>query len=953
MLGAGGMGEVYLAQDLRLKRSVAIKVLPPDIAHNAQARQRFLQEARAASALSHPNIAHIYEVDKVGRVNFIAMEYVDGRTLRDYLKAEPRDLRELLDVVAQAAGALAAAHAAGVVHRDVKPENIMVRGDGYIKVLDFGLAKHSGELPQSVAPGDPTVGRVETSPGVVMGTVSYMSPEQARARPVDARADIWSLGVVFYEMLAGRPPFTGESAQDVIVAILEREPPPLSRYVSGLPEGLEWVVMKALAKDREQRYQTVKELLADVQRLKSRLEAEAELDRHNLERVPGGFGASGLSGVARTGQGPHTISSAEYIVNSIRQHKGVSLVAAALTLAALAGIVAFVSRRPPTPQAPQLILKRLTFDAGLQNNPSWSPDGRFIAYDSDRGGNFDLWVQPVSGGDPVRVTQSPAHDWQPDWSPDGTTLVFRSERDGGGLYLVSAFGGRERKVSSFGYHARWSPDGSKLLFLSPGTRLFDYPRVYVVSVDRPAAPFEVLNTVAGDAEPVKKGCVAWYPDGRRVSFLADGGAFWTVPLDGGAPVRSEVDAEVARRVKEAGLDFGAFRWSASRDTLYLEGVSSGVKNLWKVKVEPETMRWADGPVRLTTGFSFDTALALSPDGSKLAYSNQVESTRAWRFPFDARAGQLKGEGEPVTDPGGNAWFPDLSPDGRRLVYSAQQHGQGGQALWEKSLEDGQSRLLMQDDALRFLPRWSPDSRLLAYSLFRAPAAGAPDAEPARRGPIALLDPATREERLLTSAGASADYMYDWSPDGRWVLGSTNRATPDRWALALFPLSAAPSAESAMRVLASDPERDLWAPRFSPDGRWVCYIAQSSARPGVSVLYVMGAEGSAPARVTEEGAWADKPRWSPDGRIIYFISNRGSSFLNVWGVRFDPARGAAAGEPFRVTDFERPGRFISTQLAFAEMALGKSSLLLPVTEVSGSVWVLENVGPPAGRAGAED
>jgi Tol biopolymer transport system component len=597
------------------------------------------------------------------------------------------------------------------------------------------------------------------------------------------------------------------------------------------------------------------------------------------------------------------------------------------------------------------MLKRLTFDTGLQSNPAWSPDGGFIAYDSDRGGNFDVWVQPVNGGDPLRVTQSPAHDWQPDWSPDGTKIVFRSERDGGGLFLVSAFGGRERKISSFGYHAKWSPSGSKLLFLSPGTRLFDYPRVYVMSVDGPAAPVEVLNSVAGDAEPVKKGFVAWYPDGERISFIADGGAFWTVPLSGGAPVRSVVDEAVARRVKEAGLDFGSFRWSPARDALYLEGVSRGVKNLWKIKVEPESLRWVDGPLRLTTGFSHDTDIALSADGAKLAYSDQSETTRAWLFPFDAQTGQVKGEGQPITDAERNAWFLDLSPDGRRLVFSTQQHGQEGQALWEKSLEDGQSRLLLQDDALRFSPRWSPDSRRLAYSLFRPPAADAPDGGPARQGPLALLDPATGEERLLTSDGPSADYMYDWSPDGLWVLGSTNRQSPDRWALALFPLSGAPRAEAGMRVLASDPEHDLWAPRFSPDGRWVCYIAQSAARPGVSVLYVMGAEGGKPTRVTESESWADKPRWSSDGKTIYFISNRGSSFLNVWGIRFDPGRGSATGEPFRVTNFERPGHALSTQLAFAEMALGRSRLLLPVTEVSGSVWVLENVGPASGRAGA--
>ena len=950
VLGAGGMGEVYLAQDLRLKRRVAIKILPPKISRNPQARQRFLQEARAASALSHPNIAHIYEVNKADHLNFIAMEYVDGQMLREYLTLAPRALREVLDITVQIASALAAAHAAGIIHRDVKPENIMVRPDGYIKMLDFGLATYIEQPPQTIASEAPTIGTVKTQPGMVLGTISHMSPEQARGHEVDARTDVWSLGVVFYEMLAGRLPFTGGSPNDVIAAILEHDPPPIARFVSNLPEGVEWVVMKALVKDREQRYQSIKEFMVDIQRLKSRVEGETELERSDSTRLLNGLTmAKSLRGTAPGVQGTdpqsqYAMSNAEYIVTGIRHHKWASLLVVLLLSAFAVGIVAFIMRGRAQSSG-QLMLTRLTFDSGLQSNPTWSPDGRFIAYDSDRGGNFDVWVQPISGGDPFRVTQSPAHDWQPDWSPDGTKIVFRSERDGGGLFVVSAFGGHERKISSFGYRAKWSPDGSKILFLSPGTRIFDYPRVFLMNVDGAAAPVEILNSIAGDLQPVKKGYVAWYPDSKHVSFIADGGAFWTVPISGGPPLKSEVDDKVTRGIATAGVDFGNFRWSPGGDAMYLEGTSRGVKNLWKIEIEPRSRRWVNGPSRLTTGFSYDTDIALSPDGTKLAYSDQLESTRAWLFPFDAQTGQIKGDGQPITDSQRNSWFFDLASDGQKMVFSEQLHGHDRQALWEKSLENGQSRLLLQDDALRYFPRWSPDSRWIAYSLFRRPA---PDAKLGPKGPIVLLDPNSGQERLLTSSDSSADYIYDWSPDGQWVLASTNRQSSNRWALVLFPLSAAPRAESAMRILASDPEANLWTPRFSPDGRWVCYLAQSDSKPGVSVLYVISIDGGPPVRITEEESWADKPRWSPDGKTIYFISNRGSSFLNVWGVRIDPSSGRATKEPFRVTNFARPGQFLSTQLSYAEMALSKSRLVLPVTEVSGSIWVLDNVGPASSR-----
>ena len=254
-IGSGGMGEVYMAQDLRLERTVALKILPEGVSADQQRMRRFEQEARAASALNHPNVTHIYEIEEADGYHFIAMEYIEGETLRQHMSASALRLQTALDIAQQVAAALSAAHAAGIIHRDIKPENVMVRRDGYVKVLDFGLAKLT-DRHDVMDTEAPTKALVNTGPGTVMGTARYMSPEQARGQEVDARTDLWSLGVVLYECVAGRPPFEGSTGSDLIAAILSREPPPLARFARDAPETLEWIVTKALAKDRDERYQT-------------------------------------------------------------------------------------------------------------------------------------------------------------------------------------------------------------------------------------------------------------------------------------------------------------------------------------------------------------------------------------------------------------------------------------------------------------------------------------------------------------------------------------------------------------------------------------------------------------------------------------------------------------------------------------------------------------------------
>ncbi|HEV2829145.1 MAG TPA: protein kinase [Pyrinomonadaceae bacterium] len=355
-LGAGGMGEVYLAEDMKLGRKVALKILSEEYTTNRDRLNRFEQEACAASALNHPNILTIYEVGTEAGKHFIATEYIDGKTLRRKMAGSPLEVQQILDIAVQVGSALEEAHAAGIVHRDIKPDNIMMRRNGYVKVLDFGLAKLTEtSVDRSSSDGEASTRvLVQTDAGVVMGTSHYMSPEQARAKPVDVRSDIWSLGVVMYEMVAGRIPFEGETSTDVIVAITQKDAPPLARFAPNVPAELDWIISKALRKDRDERHQTIKELLTDLRRLKQKLEFEAELERSvapdsatrsAITAAPAVATVSGRVTPTAEDTAAHPVSSAEYIVSEIKRHKtGAGLIAALFVLAIGAAVFFYFNR---------------------------------------------------------------------------------------------------------------------------------------------------------------------------------------------------------------------------------------------------------------------------------------------------------------------------------------------------------------------------------------------------------------------------------------------------------------------------------------------------------------------------------------------------------------------------------------------------------------------------------
>lgn len=912
-IGAGGMGEVWLATELRLGRKVALKLLPADLTRDPARVRRFEQEARAASALSHPNVCTIHALGETSEGQlYIAMEYIEGETLRRRIAAERLNIRESLDIAIQIASALVAAHANGIVHRDVKPENAIVRPDGFVKVLDFGLAKLTAATDSAAVEATQTAFR--TDAGTVLGTYAYMSPEQARGQQVDARTDIWSLGVVLYEMVAGQSPFAGSSTSDALAAILDREPAPLARFEPDVPAELQRLVTKTLRKDRSQRYQTSQDLLLDLHALRDEVQAQRR------------SGSSPAVQPEESGQGGASASASS--LSTRRRMLAVASAAVVLAIVA-AGLVWWGTHSAPSAipaGAVPRTLSRLTFGPGLQTGVTFSPDGRFVAYASDRAGNFDIWVQPVAGGDPVQVTTSAAQDTQPAWSPDGSVIVFRSERDPGGLYLVPALGGAQRLLLDQGLHPSWSSDGKQVRFFAE-TFLHGSAHLYEVS-SAGGQPRFILPEFSANGRWF---WISAHPDGR-CSFLGVRGrgqdlGFFTVSGDGKvaeSDIKTKLPAQLSRFLDGAWDVYGRrFRWNESGTALYLETKdNSGISNLWRVEVDAATMAWTSFE-RLTSGPGSDLHAALSGDGTRIAFSTLRESTRLWQLPFGPERQNLKLlDGRPITEEGSAVSYASVTLDGQFALYNLGRPGASDTTtLWFTDLQSGRPEPVGTDGAHA---RMSPDKREVAYTKF---------ATDRTLGYAIAVRALGGAERLITPWAKEWVAATDWIPDGSAVLVSQGNR--------LLAWQSKGTREQAPRTVLKVAGFAVYGAKFSPNGRWLSLLVVTDKGATIAVAPAEGPPHRNWTAIRTEHAWVDKPRWAPDGRRIYFLASEGS-FLNLWAIPFDSERGVQTGLAFAVARFSSPAFRIDPGVSFTELDVSPDHVFLTMQSAAGNIWMLDDV-----------
>jgi eukaryotic-like serine/threonine-protein kinase len=763
LLGAGGMGEVYLAEDTNLGRKVALKVLPPTFTRDQERLRRFELEARTISALNHPNILTIYEVSTVGDTHFIATEFIDGQTLRERLRDGRLELYESLEIAMQVASALSAAHEAGIVHRDIKPENVMLRRDGIVKVLDFGLAKLSGQ-PISENTEGAMLEKVTTEAGRVLGTPRYMSPEQAGGLRVDTRTDFFSLGIVLYEMITGRSPFEGVNAIDTIGAILHREPAPLPSELA-LPPELERIIAQTLRKEREERYQTSRELLSDLKQLRHELEFQADLACRANAGAPALAPNSGQKLAQRT---PVEIDNADRptfqstgdlaipVATPTSHGRGLWLTLAALIAAGLGfGLYQF-SARSRTTTRPIPKITPLTTLPGEEYRAAFSPAGNQLAFDwnGEEGDNYDIYTKFVDDSALLRLTTHPGTDFGAAWSPDGRHIAFlrslhpNSTSGALELYLVSALGGAERNLVE-GIQVKqnacisWSPDG-KFLAYADGSTTGGTDSIFLVEIATGAkrkitAP---LADIEGDTLP------NFSPDGRQVAFsrqVSNGGRdIYLAPIAGGEPKRLTFD-----KTSIPGL-----AWTPDGNEIIFASARRGISSLWRVSAR-------GGEPELVMGGASLQYPATSARGDRLVFTQSLYDTNIYRTDLTAPASR-KASGAQFIASTLEDDHPQYSPDGKSIAFTSTRSGSF--EIWLCDSEGGRLRQLTNlGGPLAGNPRWSPDSRQIVFGC-RSEGNNDIYAISVEGGPA---------RRLTTEA--AEDIVPSWSKDGRWIYFCSGRS----------------------------------------------------------------------------------------------------------------------------------------------------------------------------------
>ena len=819
LLGVGGMGEVYLARDIRLGRQIGLKFLPAQFTGDTAQVQRFEREARAASALNHPNIITIYEIGQDGDKHFIATEFVAGETLRQKISRGKLELREALNIAAQLASALGAAHAAGIIHRDIKPENVMVRPDGLVKLLDFGLAKPFGihnagrETPKKnnaanlqSAIRNP---QLMTDPKMMMGTLAYLSPEQARGERADHRTDIFSLGVVLYEMIEGVRPFSGNSSADILSAILSAESFPVGEEITRLPDKLREILQRALAKDRSARYPQAEEMNVDLRRLARKFEP-----------------ASGI------------VTDAALPSEPPIRNRWLTKAAAGLGILLL-GLGAWrlsdsAANPNPSPWI-RATANKLTGYAGEEFSPAFSPDAKSIVFMHEVDGDYDIcWQQRNEASFKNLTPDCELSDIQPAFSPDGSQIAFRSDCNGGGIFVMPTGGGTRRKVSDIGYNPTWSPDGKEILYstgntFSPHVRRTAGGQLWAINPNTE----EKRHLQTPDAmQP------AYSPNGLRIAYWGVNPAaphqrdIWTIAAQGGTPIAVTNDAA---------LDWNPV-WSPDGH-LYFVSNRTGVMNLWRVPLEESTGKVL-GPPEAVTGPSSETwHPSFSRDGKRLIYVQRTIRGSLETIPFDPQTGNVNGKASALTQGTARLGFPDLSPDGERLAYY--NFGDTQEDIFVMNRDGSQLQSMTNDQCKDRMPRWSPDGNQIA---FYSDCSGSDQ--------IWVVARQTKHRRQVTfQPGAGAQYPV-WSPDGlRLAFHSRGAGTfildmkkswKEQTPVALKPMNA----EGQWFV--------AWS--WSTDGQRLAGV-KATADDDFPGIWVYEIESGRYSQITKIGAY---PIWLPTG-----------------------------------------------------------------------------------------
>ena len=712
-IGEGGMGVVYKARDTRLERVVAIKLLPESRAADAGRCARFIHEAKAASALNHPNIVTIHEVGEQDGLTFMVMEFVDGKPLNNLIPRKGMRLTDALRVAAQVADALTAAHAASIVHRDLKPGNIMVDSQGRVKVLDFGLAKLAAPAI-AVAADEETRTAPLTEEGAIAGSVPYMSPEQAEGRPVDVRSDIFSFGAVLYEMLTGQRAFRGETRASTLAAVVEKEPQPVSETGTEVPPELERLVARCLRKDVNRRSQH----MSDV-----KLALEELLEESH-------------SGTAHTSGQP------------ARGRTLWKRVSSGLAAALLVGLVYL---RPWTNETIALNETLLTTYAGYNGSPTISPDGTHFAFEWDgynQSNTRQIYVSLVGRGSPLQLTRHQGGGYYPAFSPDGQAIAYvGSEEHRAAIFLIPALGGRAIRLADRGTSGlTWSPDG-RWLVLSHGSSREDTRRSLFIMPSTGGSEGRLTDPPI----PANDGDGAFSPDGRQIVFVRSlsryTGDLYAISIREGRAIGQ------ARRITTDQREKSSPVWTANgKEIVFVAGERTSERRIYRVNA-------SGGPLRRIEGIGDDAKeLAISWKGHRLIYSKERILSNLWRMSLVNRAARPEKILSSTRFDSAGAY----SPDGKRIAFSSSRGGV--RQIWTADADGSNAVPLTSfDRGVAGLLRWSPDGHTIAF-----------DARPEGNSGIYVISAEGGTPKLITEHPAN-DSEPCWSADGRWIYFGSNRA----------------------------------------------------------------------------------------------------------------------------------------------------------------------------------